>query len=269
LATRAETSHRFLPKDDTVEFQTENSATHVKEKFHLFLLAGQSNMAGRGVVEDEDRLPHPRVLSFNQDGRWVPAVDPIHFDKPVAGVCLARTFGIVVAEKSHEVTVGLIPCAAGGSPISAWTPGGYWEQTDSHPYDDAIRRAKEAMTYGVLKAILWHQGESDAQPDLADVHEKRLHDFIHRFRHELNAPDLPFIIGQLGQFEGRPWDEFRRKVNAAHEATPPKVKNTAFVPSDGLTPKEDGVHFNSASLREFGRRYAHAYFRLAEAFDGP
>ena len=28
-----------------------------KEKFHLYVLAGQSNMAGRGPVEEEDRTP--------------------------------------------------------------------------------------------------------------------------------------------------------------------------------------------------------------------
>ena len=57
-----------------------------KDKFHLFLLFGQSNMAGRGVVEPEDTKPHPRVLMLSKDGKWVPAVDPMHFDKPSAGV---------------------------------------------------------------------------------------------------------------------------------------------------------------------------------------
>jgi hypothetical protein len=49
-----------------------------KEKFHLFLLAGQSNMAGRGTVTPQDKTPHPRVLMLNQAGEWVPAVDPMH-----------------------------------------------------------------------------------------------------------------------------------------------------------------------------------------------
>ncbi|MBN8458188.1 MAG: hypothetical protein J0M04_10150 [Verrucomicrobia bacterium] len=33
-----------------------------KDRFHLFLLAGQSNMAGRGTVEKQDKTPHPRVV---------------------------------------------------------------------------------------------------------------------------------------------------------------------------------------------------------------
>jgi hypothetical protein len=39
-----------------------------KERFHLFLLIGQSNMAGRGVVAATDTIPHARVLALNKAG---------------------------------------------------------------------------------------------------------------------------------------------------------------------------------------------------------
>src|ERR1700733_9583755 len=58
----------------------------MKENFHLFLLVGQSNMAGRGDIEAEDKQIHPRVLMFSKDDTWRPAVDPLHFDIPTAGV---------------------------------------------------------------------------------------------------------------------------------------------------------------------------------------
>ena len=98
-----------------------------KEQFHLYLLAGQSNMAGRGIVTEQDREAHPRVLMFTQEGTWAPAVDPLHFDKPIAGVGPGRTFGIAVAERDPTITIGLIPSAVGGSPIATWAPGG-WHQ---------------------------------------------------------------------------------------------------------------------------------------------
>ena len=102
--------------------------------FHLFLLVGQSNMAGRGKVEQQDREPHPRILMLNKERTWVPAVDPLHFDKPnIVGVGLGRTFALDYADQHPEATIGLIPCAVGGSPISAWEPGGYHEQTKTHP----------------------------------------------------------------------------------------------------------------------------------------
>ncbi|HID75410.1 MAG TPA: sialate O-acetylesterase [Planctomycetaceae bacterium] len=234
-----------------------------KERFHLFLLVGQSNMAGRGTIEEQDRQPHPRVLMLDQDGRWVPAVDPLHFDKPrVVGVGPGRTFGIQIANANPDITVGLIPCAAGGSPIASWEPGGYHDQTKSHPYDDAIRRARIALKSGTLKAILWHQGESDSQPGKAEVYEAKLHALIARFRRDLNAPQVPFIAGQMGQFPERPWSDAKKLVDRAHRTLPEKVPHTAFVNSDGLTHRGDQVHFNAASYRQLGQRYAEAYQAL-------
>ncbi len=236
-----------------------------KERFHLFLLVGQSNMAGRGAVEEQDRKPHPRVLTFTQGEEWAPAVDPLHFDKPAAvGVGLGRTFGIQVAEALPEVTVGLIPCAAGGSPIGSWEPGGFHSQTNSHPYDDALRRAQAALESGALKGILWHQGESDANPDLAGVYESKLHALVNRFRRGLQAPHAPFLVGQMGQFAERPWSTGMRKVDAAHRRLPQVVENAAFISSKGLSHKGDQVHFDAESYRELGRRYARAYLRMTE-----
>lgn len=235
-----------------------------KENFHLFLLVGQSNMAGRGKIEAQDRKPHERVLMLTKQNRWAPAVAPLHFDKPgIVGVGLGRSFGIAIAEANPDITVGLIPCAVGGSPIASWQPGGYHAQTKSHPWDDALARAKRAMKDGTLKGILWHQGESDAKPELAKVYEQKLHALIARFRQELNAKDVPFIAGQMGQFKERPWSEAKKLVDAAHRTLPQKVANTAFVDSNGLAHKGDQIHFDSKSYRELGRRYAKAYAQLA------
>lgn len=233
-----------------------------KEKFHLFLLVGQSNMAGRGAVTPADKTPHPRVLMLNKAGEWVPAVDPLHFDKTAAGVGVGRSFALAVAEATPGVTIGLIPCAVGGSPIDAWKPGFYYQPTQSHPWDDTMRRAKLALQSGTLKGILWHQGESDSNREQAPRHAAKLHDLIARLRAELAAPTVPFLVGQLGQFDGSPWSEFKQQVDQAHRDLPAKVPHTAFVSSDGLKDKGDKTHFDAASYREFGKRYAAAYLKL-------
>src|SRR5690606_36997915 len=75
----------------------------------IFLLAGQSNMAGRGEVADEDRQANPRVWMFDRARAWLPAVDPMHFDKPIAAVGPGRTFGIEVARRFPDANVGLVP----------------------------------------------------------------------------------------------------------------------------------------------------------------
>jgi hypothetical protein len=230
-----------------------------REAFHLFLLVGQSNMAGRGAVEAQDRVPHPRVLMLDKAGVWVPATDPMHFDKPVAGVGLGRTFGAAIADAHPGITVGLIPAAVGGSPIESWQPGVFYPPTSSHPWDDAIARARNALQAGTLKGILWHQGEADATPELAPLYEARLHDLVARFRVALDAPDVPFIVGQLGVFADAPWSDDRRVVDGAHRRLPGKVPHTAFVSAEGLVHGGDRTHFDAASLRAFGRRYADAY----------
>jgi hypothetical protein len=233
-----------------------------KENFHLFLLAGQSNMAGRGRVTEENNKVHSRVFALSKEGKWKPAVDPIHWDKNVAGVGLAKSFAIKLADNKKDIYIGLIPAACGGSPISSWGPGAYHEQTNSNPYDDAIARAKRAKKDGVLKGILWHQGESDSKPELAQDYNEKLLKVIQRFRKELDDPALPFIIGQMGQFPQSPWKNSKRMVNKAQIMISINGPNVEFVHSNGLSCKKDKVHFNAQSIREFGKRYAKVYLDL-------
>jgi len=231
-------------------------------KMDLYLLVGQSNMAGRGVVEEQDKTPHPRVMMLSKEGAWVPAIDPMHFDKTAAGVGLGKTFGQIIAEATPGVTIGLIPCAVGGSPIDTWKPGEFYPATKSHPWDDMAKRAAIALKSGTLKGILWHQGESDSKADLAPAYEAKLHDLIARLRKELKAPEVPFIAGQMGKFDSVPWTPEKVIVDQAHQNLAKKIPHTAFVSAEGLHHKGDKVHFDSPSYREFGKRYAEAYLKM-------
>lgn len=235
-----------------------------KVPMHLFLLAGQSNMAGRGRVEDVDRAPHARVWMFDRNSQWAPAIEPMHFDKPIAGVGPGRSFGVALAGDNPALHIGLIPTAVGGSPVTAWEPGVLYKETGAFPWDDSIRRARAALPAGELKAILWHQGESDANAQAAPQYEQRLRALIQRFRTELGNPTLPFIIGQLGRFEGHPWTEFVQQVDAAHRRIASEVLNVAYVSSEGLRDQGDNLHFSNEAEREFGRRYAEAYLAMTK-----
>ncbi len=101
-------------------------ALPAKKDLHLFLLAGQSNMAGRGARKDltaAEAAPDPRILALNTELSWQLAVDPLHWDKREAGVGPGKFFAKLVAAKSPGATIGLIPTACGGSPITTWRPG--------------------------------------------------------------------------------------------------------------------------------------------------
>jgi hypothetical protein len=229
----------------------------------LFLLVGQSNMAGRGAVSEADRAPVPRVLMLNKENEWVPATDPLHFDKPkVTGTGLGKTFAVEIAKADPDAVIGLIPCAVGGSPISSWEPGALDPATKTHPWDDCMKRTRIALQSGTLKGILWHQGEADSTAALSKIYESKLQALIQRFRTELGAPDVPFLIGQLGRFEKQPWNEAKQQVDAVHQDLARTMPHVAFISSSGLIDKGDGVHFDSASYRELGRRFAAAYLEM-------
>lgn len=65
----------------------------------MFLLAGQSNMAGRAQISEECS-EEPRILALSRDGKWKTARDPLHDDKPEkagVGPGLAFARAVVVA----------------------------------------------------------------------------------------------------------------------------------------------------------------------------
>ena len=229
-----------------------------KPRFHVYLLMGQSNMAGRGRMTDEDRQPVDRVWMMDKLDRWVPAAHPLHFDKPtIAGVGLGLPFAGRMCQQDPNVQIGLIPCAFGGTPLSRWTKGG-------DLYENAVRRAKLAIRDGTLKGTLWHQGESDSRlPENANTYAVRLAKMINDLRADLESADLPFVAGRLGEFYLRAkGGSLAGTVDAALRDLPDQVKQTGCASAEGLDDKGDKVHFSADALRELGKRYADQMIRL-------
>ncbi|WP_234736795.1 sialate O-acetylesterase [Tellurirhabdus bombi] len=230
-------------------------------RLQLFLLIGQSNMAGRGVPEAEDQQPHSRVWTLTKEQTWVPARDPLHFDKPkVVGVGPGLAFAKRLAEQYPAMNIGLIPCAVGGSGIDVWKPGAYYEATKSHPYDDALARAKKALENGTLAGFLWHQGESDSKPGNTAVYGQKLAELVQRLRSDLNAPNVPFVVGTLGDFVVKR-NPNAQIINETLQQATKKIPNSYFIVSAGLTHIGDSTHFDAASARTLGRRYADAFIQ--------
>ncbi|NLF92523.1 MAG: sialate O-acetylesterase [Oligosphaeraceae bacterium] len=230
----------------------------LQKKKMLVLLAGQSNMAGRGAIEPEDLLEIPGLYKFTAALQWEAAAEPLHFDRAFAGTGPGRTFGRLLLLSQPDCPVGLVPCAVGGSPISAWRPGVEF-QAGEHPYDDTIRRARAAQAEGEFAAILWHQGESDAKTQNPD-YALELRTLVLRLRAELGLPELPFICGELGQFLGPEY--LVGPINAATRAVVAELPRMGYVSAAGLESKGDQLHFSSASARELGRRYFEAFQAL-------
>jgi hypothetical protein len=219
---------------------------------HLYLLVGQSNMAGRGSVDEESKRSDERVVVLTKEFEWLPATDPLHFDKPVAGVGPGLAFGKAMAAKTTGVRIGLIPCAVGGTSIRLWVPDAFDPVTRTHPYSDMLERVKVAQKAGVLKGVLWHQGESDL--NASDSYGEQLRDLIERIRKDC-ATGAPFVAGEVSSFVPNT-QEPTRKLNAAIHGLEGQIPNYGWVSSEGLGHKGDKVHYDTASARALGERYA-------------
>lgn len=221
--------------------------------YDLYLLIGQSNMAGRGkLTEPYLNEIDSNVLMLDKENKWVVARHPIHFDKPaIIGVGPGLTFGIEMRKKSKGHKIGLIPCAVGGTSINEWIPEGYHEGTKTHPYDDMIIRLEQALKNGSLKGIIWLQGEADSSPENAKGYLAKLKELINRLRIKTNNPSLPFVAGELGRYK-----EVYGNINRELKELPGTVPNTTLASSKGLTDIGDNTHFNSRSAEEYGKRFA-------------
>ena len=229
-------------------------AADTPSDMRLFLLVGQSNMAGRGKIEPSDKQTHPRIFMLDKDNAWVPAQDPVHFDKPkIAGVGLCSEFARCAAAKNPAAKIGLIPCAVGGTSLDEWKIG-------DALYTNTVARVRAALKSGTLQAILWHQGEADCAEKKRVSYPARFTSMIEQLRQDLNAEHVPVLVGELGRFEGK-------TGYLAFNDMLPQITNVvprcALVPSEGLGANSDNIHFNAKALRAFGKRYFEQYEKLS------
>jgi hypothetical protein len=259
----------------------------------LVLLARQSNMSGRGYAGPDDLTPIPNLLMIRPDGKWQMAIEPITKDRDfigtfqasgekvigddpfetvlpvgnqkVCGVGSGRTFGRLLAEANPDRIVGLIPCAVGGTSIAAWMPGGIddWDSSN-YPYDNAIKKAREAQKSGKIIAVLWHQGENDASKKTENYLEK-LRTVVQNFRRDLQlGKEVPFIAGDMASFYPESISSHIDIVDHALEVLAAEDPSFRYVHTKDLTHRGDQVHYDTASQHELGRRYYEAYQQFSE-----
>ncbi len=218
-------------------------------------MLGQSNMAGRGFIKEVPSIYNERIQML-RNGKWQMMTEPINYDRPVSGISLAGSFADEWSRQNQEDSIGLIPCAEGGSSLSEWS-------VDGVLFRHAITEAKFAMQSSELTGILWHQGESDSNNDNYKVYYEKLLLIINSLRKELNAPTIPIIIGGLGDFLGK--EGFGKScteynlVNQELQKFAFEQDHCYFVTASGLTSNPDGIHIDALSQRRFGLRYFEAF----------
>jgi len=208
------------------------------------------------VIDDE------RILAW-QNNCWQKAVEPLHKNPANRTMGLGMSFAKTVAD-TLDCKVGLIQTAVGGTSILRWQP------KSGDLFEAAIAEFQAAFDPQTMEicGILWHQGERESRTDLpteaSRCYEAYLEKTVFGFFEALQVQSVPFIVGELGQFiNPQRYDSTLvvRDLRAAAQ----KYPFIAFVSSQGLTDRGDLLHFDAASQREFGRRYAEAYLRMIGA----
>ncbi len=228
---------------------------------HSFLIIGQSNMAGRGLLTEAAHLNTRKgALKVLRNGRWQTMYRPVNPDRPFSGTCLAESFAGAYYDEHPNVEVGIIPCADGGTSLDQWREGGLL-------FDNAVHCARLAMRTSHLVGILWHQGEADCREERYPLYLEKITALMRAIRRELKAETVPLVVGGLGDFlKDRSETPVLANYNYVNEALikfAEKTEHTAFASAEGLTSNSDNLHFNHASLHEFGLRY-YAAFKTIE-----
>ena len=223
----------------------------------IFLMAGQSNMAGRGEIEPQDRVSNERIIAINSRNQWVEAKEPLHFYEPsAAGLDCGMSFAQeLLAKVPDSVTIALVPSAVGGSSVFQWVDNE--EHRGVALLSNFYQKVALAKKKGVIKGIIWHQGESNANAGDLPNYSDALLGLFTKFRAAVKNDDLPIIMGELGRFakpEGKA--AFFEEINRLLLKIAEEDDRLFLVSSEGLDHKGDNLHFNSAAQRELGKRYA-------------
>lgn len=199
-------------------------------KVRLFILSGQSNMAGL-----------PPQVSFT------PTVEKAFPDDEV----------IVVKD------------ARGGQPIrqwyKKWKPAQAAAQDPARRaasqklgqlYDRLMTKVKAAIKGKKIDTIsfVWMQGERDAREGHSAVYAESLKGLIRQLRDDLDRKDVTVVIGRLS--DHRNGDEHWDGVRAAQVKVVQEDPLADWVDTDDLNGPGDGLHYDKAGYAELGKRFA-------------
>lgn len=255
-------NRKTLPKRTTYFPKETEFMTMIKKKENVwvFIMAGQSNMAGRGIVEPEDTIADKRILAVNKDGQIIIAKEPLHFYEPErTGLDCGLSFAKALIKKLPDsISILMIPTAVGGSSISQWLNDSLYRNVKL--FTNLLAKIEIGKQNGVIKGILWHQGESDANDEDISHYKRRLGVLFSKFRTAVGNNRLPVLIGELGSFSENP-ENFNLINKAIHEYAA-EDKNSTVISTKDLKDKGDHLHFNSKGQRTMGRRFAKEHLKL-------
>lgn len=219
----------------------------------LYLLAGQSNMMGKGRTHE---LPPaykttPANVTFYYQGR---PRDLAKFNSFGPEVVFAHEVARAFPHDHHII----IKQAATGSSVAQWQPG-------QGLYKSLLRQIDFSLPddHVPVTAVLWMQGESDARTVAqANQYAPMLSRFIQTLRQDTASPNSLFILGKVNPDVPNAFPMLA-KVQASQQLIQQTTPRTLMISTDGLTKLQDQLHYDAKGQMELGRRFAQAYISHA------
>lgn len=211
---------------------------------HLFILSGQSNMAGLRPAES-----------------FTPTVE--------------KAFGkenVIVVHDAH-----------GGQPIRRWhkkwkPSNGQPPKSTGDLYDRLMSKVNAAIKDQKLKSVsfFWMQGEKDAREKHGDVYGESLLGLYQQLSEDLGRNDINFVIGRLSDFDlGNKRYPDWTKIRDVQVQVAKDHPRGAWVDTDDLNDglnrggKEikNDLHYSAEGYVTFGNRLAEEAIKLIKSHE--
>lgn len=236
------------------------------EKFDIFIQAGQSNAEGYGhgpVIEEF--VPDDDLLFYTAAGEIQPAGLHRGWDRDDMGdfsLTFLRDYkkaGLLAPGRKAIV----LRAAVGGTGFST----GEWGMQDPLFLQmmEMIRATLALHPENTLKALLWHQGETDSDHDITpEEYTRALTRLVQAVRTEFHVPELPFLAGDFCPRWRHDHEAMCEPIRGALIDVCCGVGNARFVLTDTLAENdaEDTIHFSRQSLFDLGQRYFRSYRQI-------
>ncbi len=272
-----------LPDNDNNAYSTsivnlndsEGENIEFDPNFHIYLAIGQSNMEGSALIEPQDLKPNERFKVLQSldcgnlgrnENKWYTAIPPLTHCN--TGLSPTDSFGRIMADNlPEEITIGVVQVAVGGCDIRLFDKDKYqnFDATSpeswftdkvisyrGNPYSHLINLAKIAQKNGVIKGILLHQGETNQDDENWPTYVKTVYQNILKDL-SLEAKNVPLLAGEVVHEEQK---GICASMNTIINKLPETIPTAHVISSKGCSVKTDNLHFNSAGVRELGKRYA-------------
>lgn len=264
---------RFLHLMSVVIIAVITASVARADQIDLFVMAGQSNMVGwRGKANaypvDNEKIDSRIGLywvgprSSSSHGNWTGL-------QPQEGLFPEGHFGPEVTFSRELTRVGYRPFIFKYSEGST-SLGRNWLAPGAHGmYDAMVQELLKAIALQEnlgnkprVRALIWIQGESDAETDeMAISYQSRLRQLIDDFRKNVvKNPRLPII---LGVDEQHPWVQARPIIVESQKRLAGMDSCEMFTSMVGL-PKADSTHLTPAGLEAHGILLENAFLKLSK-----